>query len=378
MNLSNPIEKYLQQFEDQPIWVIHAPGRINLIGEHVDYYGGLVMPAAINRYTELIIGKSPDTSRIYSQLFKESYSVQDTQRSAPDWAKYFNYGLRVLKESGYQTIPFHLWVDSDIPLGAGLSSSAALLCGFVSALNQLNQWSISPQKIAYLAQTIEHRLGTPCGLMDQYACLFGKKNAFLLLDCSNLSFRYIKVEMKSHEWILINTLVHHQLNDGGYTRRRKEGEQALESLKSFFSKSGGYRDFTLSELDEIPVLTEVEMKRARHALSEQQRLNRFTECIIANDWSKAGEYLYATHYSLKDDYEVSCPEADFIVRAAKENQVTGARIMGGGFGGCVLCLIEKEHTDGFLKRLIPDYARAFNQTPDIIPVELGEFNIESL
>jgi len=376
--LINPdlIEKYVQQFEDQPVCLVRAPGRINLIGEHIDYYGGYVMPAAINRYTDLIIGKSPGLSRIYSQLFNETYTLSKQNHSNPVWSKYFNSGLQVLQESGYQTIPFYLWVDSDIPLGAGLSSSAALLCGFVSALNQLNQWSLPTQKIAYLAQTIEHRLGTPCGLMDQYACLFGRKNAFLLLDCSNLSFQYIPVNMKDHEWVLINTQVHHQLNDGGYARRRKEGEQALETLKSFYSKSGTYRDFSLSELDEIPVLTEVEMKRARHAISEHLRVKQFTDCIKAGDWDKAGSYMYATHLSLKEEYEVSCTEADYLVDYAKANNVTGARIMGGGFGGCVLCLIERMQTDSYLYKLIPDYTLVFGQAPAIIPVELGEFSIE--
>jgi len=372
------INQFIQQFESQPVWHIRAPGRINLIGEHIDYYGGYVMPAAINRYTDLIIGKSQGPSCIFSQLFNERYSLAKPDASPPTWAKYFNYALQILKESGYQTIPFNLWVDSNIPLGAGLSSSAALLCGFVSCLNQLNQWSLPTQKIAYLAQTIEHRLGTPCGLMDQYACLYGKKNAFLLLDCNSLSFQYIHVDMQEYEWVLINTRVFHQLNEGGYARRRREGEHALESLKSFYSKSGSYRDFNLDELDEIPVLTDVEMKRARHAISEHKRIRLFSESVLSNDWLTAGSYMYDTHYSLKDDYEVSCPEADFIVSKARENKVAGARIMGGGFGGCVLCLIDKNLTDSFVSRLVPEYTSAFNQAPAVIQVELGEFSIDLL
>lgn len=378
MTSNAQIDQYIQQFDSQPVWHISSPGRINLIGEHIDYYGGYVMPAAINRYTDLIIGKSKGPSSIYSGLFNELYTVHPPDKSPPVWSKYFNYGLQILKESGYQSIPFNLWVDSTIPLGAGLSSSAALLCGFVSSLNQLNQWSIPTQKIAYLAQTIEHRLGTPCGLMDQYACLYGKKNAFLLLDCSNLSFQYIPVDMREYEWVLINTLVFHQLNDGEFARRRREGEHALESLKSFFSKSGSYRDFSLSELDEIPVLTEVEMKRARHAISEHNRIKLFSESIKANDWARAGTYMYETHYSLKNEYEVSCPEADFIVALAQDHKVAGARIMGGGFGGCVLCLIDKDQTDSFVTKLEEEYTQAFNQAPAIIQVELGEFSINPI
>lgn len=378
MTSADLIEKYVQQFEAQPLWLVHAPGRINLIGEHIDYYGGYVMPASINRYTHLAIGKSEGESQVFSGMFNELYVVHQTRIAGAHWSDYINYGLRILQESGYQTRPFQLWIDSDIPLGAGLSSSASLLCGFVSALNQLNQWSLPLQKIAYLAQTIEHRLGTPCGLMDQYACLFGKKNAFLLLDCSNLSFQYIGVDMQNYEWVLVNTEVHHQLNDGGYARRRREGEHALESLKSFFSKSGSYRDFNLGELDEIPVLTEVEMKRARHAISEHQRIRWFADSVMAGDWPKAGSYMYATHLSLKDEYEVSCPEADFIVLHALKHGVTGARIMGGGFGGCVLCLMDKSQTDSFVSHLVPEYQTAFGHTPTVIPVELGEFSIEAV
>lgn len=376
MDTGTEKDSYFRLYGSSPDWTIRAPGRINLIGEHIDYYGGYVMPAAIDRYTELQIGPSPESfSTLYSKKYDESVNLSQNQARSNHWSAYPDMALQILRESGYNTAPFRLWIGSNLPAGAGLASSAALLCGFITALNRFNGWSLQPQKVAFLAQAAEHRLGTPCGLMDQYACLFGKKDSFLLMDCSDLTVKHIPVDLKQFELVLVNTLVHHQLNDGGFAQRRKEGEGALESLKSFFSKTGTYRDFHMGELDEIPVLTDTETRRARHAISEHRRVLRFAELVSEGDWVGAGLCMYETHASLRDDYEVSCAEADYIVQTAYNLGAAGARIMGGGFGGCVLCLMDQEQKSFILNQIVSGYVEKFNRTPEVIEVRLGEMEI---
>ncbi|MEP7322783.1 MAG: galactokinase [Saprospiraceae bacterium] len=372
----NSANLFEELYHKAPVVIVESPGRINLIGEHIDYYGGYVMPAAIDKYITIMLGPSDQAdSKVYSASYDEQIiipasSVSDS--SGNHWKKYILKILEILNESGFKTKPFNVVLMSTIPVGAGLSSSAALLCGFVSALAEFNGWMISLEKIALLAQTTEHRLGTPCGLMDQYASLMCKKDSFLLIDFAGLKIREIKVDLKEYILRLVNTKVHHELTDGGYARRRHEGESALEELKVFYSKSGSYREFNLSELETMPVFNEIEYKRAKHAITEHQRVIQFSEAVTESDFEHAGQLLYATHDSLKNDYEVSCEEADFIVEHAKIASVAGARIMGGGFGGCVLCLMHRDVESDFKKNLLPAYEKQFGLIPEFIDVNLGE------
>lgn len=365
-----------------PTIKVQSPGRINLIGEHIDYYGGYVMPAAIDRYIVICLGPADQSdSKVYSGTFDEQIIIPANGTIDPGnhhWKKYIIKVLEILLESGYKSRPFNVALTSTIPVGAGLSSSAALLCGFVSALAEYNGWLISLEKIALIAQTTEHRLGTPCGLMDQYASLMGKKDSFLLIDFDGLKIKEIKVDLKEYVLRLINTKVHHELTDGGYARRRREGESALESLKSFYSKSGSYREFSIDELNAMPPFDQTEFKRARHAISEHQRVIQFAEAVAQGDFLFAGELMYATHESLKHDYAVSCEEADFIVEEAVKSGVAETRIMGGGFGGCVLCLMDYSVEAAFKEVLVPAYEKKFGLTPEFIDVNLGERVVTSL
>lgn len=372
-------EIFASVYSKPPEITLLSPGRINLIGEHVDYYGGLVMPAAINKYIVLSIAKSTNQySSVYSSNYDEKI-VLDAQnlpiQTGSNWVKYLNTALEVVRESGFKSMTFDLTIISNLPTGAGLSSSAALVTGFIEIVSVLNEWNISYEKIALIAQTTEHRLGTPCGLMDQYASLFGKQDAFILLDCSTLKFRDVKVNLSNYILRLYNTRVHHALTDGGYAIRRKQGEAALEELKSFYSKPGSYRDFTIQELNDMPQFDAIQYKRARHAISEINRVGEFEKAILSNDLDTAGGILYATHHSLKNDYEVSCEEADYIVNVCKMEGVAGARIMGGGFGGCVLCLLEQKYEANFKEKLMKAYKNKFGFFPEAIEFLLGERSI---
>lgn len=372
-------EIFASVYSKPPEITLLSPGRINLIGEHVDYYGGLVMPAAINKYIVLSIAKSTNQySSVYSSNYDEKI-VLDAQnlpiQTGSNWVKYLNTALEVVRESGFKSMTFDLTIISNLPTGAGLSSSAALVTGFIEIVSVLNEWNISYEKIALIAQTTEHRLGTPCGLMDQYASLFGKQDAFILLDCSTLKFRDVKVNLSNYILRLYNTRVHHALTDGGYAIRRKQGEAALEELKSFYSKPGSYRDFTIQELNDMPQFDAIQYKRARHAISEINRVGEFEKAILSNDLDTAGGILYATHHSLKNDYEVSCEEADYIVNVCKMEGVAGARIMGGGFGGCVLCLLEQKYEANFKEKLMKAYKNKFGFFSEAIEFLLGERSI---
>lgn len=373
------IHPYQDRFKEFPVLVIQSPGRINLIGEHIDYYGGYVLPASIDRYITLEFGMATDgITKVYSKEYDEEIILDiDPISTIPldHWKKYILQALNILSESSFHAKPFQMALQSNIPVGAGLSSSAALLCGFITGLSQLNDWSISKEKIALLAQSTEHRLGTPCGLMDQYASLFGKQDSFLLIDFNGMKVKPIQVNLKDFGLLLINTNVHHQLTDGGYARRRREGESALETLKSFYGKRGNYRDFSLDELTGMPLFDETEFRRARHAISENKRVLQFVDAIESGDVATAGKLMYQSHASLRDDYQVSCEEADIIVAHAQEHSVTGARMMGGGFGGCVLCLIKKDIENQFIETLIPLYRSRFGFSPEVIQVNLGEQSV---
>lgn len=340
------------------------------------------MPASIDRYITICLGPSTQSdSRVYSASYDEQIIIPAGYTSVESnnhWKKYILVALSILKESGFVSNPFEMSIESNIPTGAGLSSSAALLCGFISALAEHNHWMIIPEKIALIAQTTEHRLGTPCGLMDQYASLMGQSDSFLLIDFSNLKIKKVKVDLKNYVLRLINTKVHHELTDGGYARRRREGEAALESLKSFYSKSGGYREFSLDELEAMPKFDDTEYKRAKHAITEHVRVIQFEQAIQMGDLELAGHLMYATHESLRLDYNVSCEEADFIVAAAKSSGIAGARIMGGGFGGCVLCLMDCNVEQAFKDKLKGDYEKRFGLIPEYIDVNLGERQILNL
>lgn len=373
---SRAVEIFSEVYDRQPQLTVLSPGRINLIGEHIDYYGGLVMPAAIDKYVGISLGASNGyQSSVYSFNYNEKYLLdtnEPEQQPSQSWIKYLTKALSILLESGFKSKPFDIIISSNLSTGAGLSSSAALVTGFVEILSEYNDWNIAYDKIALIAQTTEHRLGISCGLMDQYASLFGKKDSFILLDCSDLKFKEVKVNLNNYILRLFNTKVHHALTDGGYAKRRKQGEAALDELKSFYSKPGSFRDFSVDELEHMPAFDDIQSRRARHAITEIKRVKEFENAVNQNDFERAGNLMYLSHQSLKFDYQVSCDEADYIVNVAKLEGVAGARIMGGGFGGCVLCLLEKKYEQTFKERLVVAYKKKFGFEPEPIDFSLGQ------
>jgi len=342
--MSSIEEKFLQTFGDEPDLIAAAPGRVNLIGEHIDYSEGFVLPFAIKDRTTAAIRKRDDsTVRIASAQRRNKIVTVDINNVKPglkgEWER---YALGVLWSMGVKT-GVDLLIDGHVPLGAGLSSSAALECSVATAVNHLFDMGFSLEDLARLTQKAENQyVGVPCGIMDQSVSLMATVGSALLLDCRDLSTRNIPFDVASSglELLIIDTQAHHALTDGGYAERRASCESVAAKLgiKSM-------RELTMDQLEAGKAqLTQVEYVRARHAVSEMQRVLDCVEALSKSDFVKVGELINQSHISLRDDYTVSCPELDTAVDASLAAGALGSRMVGGGFGGSAIALIEASKT----------------------------------
>jgi len=342
--MSSIEEKFLQTFGDEPDLIAAAPGRVNLIGEHIDYSEGFVLPFAIKDRTTAAIRKRDDsTVRIASAQRRNKIVTIDINNVKPglkgEWER---YALGVLWSMGVKT-GVDLLIDGHVPLGAGLSSSAALECSVATAVNHLFDMGFSLEDLARLTQKAENQyVGVPCGIMDQSVSLMATVGSALLLDCRDLSTRNIPFDVGSSglELLIIDTQAHHALTDGGYAERRASCESVAAKLgiKSM-------RELTMDQLEAGKAqLTQVEYVRARHAVSEMQRVLDCVEALSKSDFVKVGELINQSHISLRDDYTVSCPELDTAVDASLAAGALGSRMVGGGFGGSAIALIEASKT----------------------------------
>ena len=342
--MSSIEEKFLQTFGDEPDLIAAAPGRVNLIGEHIDYSEGFVLPFAIKDRTTAAIRKRDDsTVRIASAQRRNKIVTVDINNVKPglkgEWER---YALGVLWSMDVKT-GVDLLIDGHVPLGAGLSSSAALECSVATAVNHLFDMGFSLEDLARLTQRAENQyVGVPCGIMDQSVSLMATVGSALLLDCRDLSTRNIPFDVASSglELLIIDTQAHHALTDGGYAERRASCESVAAKLgiKSM-------RELTMDQLEAGKAqLTQVEYVRARHAVSEMKRVLDCVEALSKSDFVMVGELINQSHISLRDDYTVSCPELDTAVDASLAAGALGSRMVGGGFGGSAIALIETSKT----------------------------------
>jgi galactokinase len=342
--MSSIQEKFLEIFGEEPDLIAAAPGRVNLIGEHIDYSEGFVLPFAIKDRTTAAIRKRDDsTLRIASAQRRNKVVTVDINNVKPglkgEWER---YALAVLWSMGVKT-GVDLLIDGHVPLGAGLSSSAALECSVATAVNHLFDMGFSLEELARLTQRAENQyVGVPCGIMDQSVSLMATVGSALLLDCRDLSTRNIPFDVASSglELLIIDTQAHHALTDGGYAERRASCESVATKLaiKSM-------RELSMAQLDAgKELLTPVEYVRARHAVSEMQRVLDCVDALSKSDFVKVGELINQSHASLRDDYTVSCPELDTAVDASLAAGALGARMVGGGFGGSAIALIQASKT----------------------------------
>ncbi|MEJ1222441.1 galactokinase [Sediminicola sp. 1XM1-17] len=369
---------FKEHYGRHPI-MVKAPGRINIIGEHTDYNLGYVLPASIEKSIYFAIQKNNTKSlqieAFLSQPEKITLSVDGTPgKFESPWGNYFQAIWGILLERKYPVQGLDCVFGGDIPIGFGLSSSAALCCGFTYAVSVTFNLNIPRSEIALIAQAAEHRIGLNCGLMDQYAVLFGKKSHALFLDCQDLSFEYIPIKLKGYQWILINSNVKHELAvDSEYNLRRKSCEAVLDRLKERNKNITSLRAASLEDLKSIEgTISKIDYRRAFHVIQENDRVLKMAKALKEGDAIGVGTLLWEGHSSLSTDYDVSTKELDFLVNiAVQQLGVIGSRMMGGGFGGCTINLIKKELAAKAIKEIITAYKAKTGITAIHYPVQIG-------
>ena len=369
-------ELFNQSFTTTP-HLYFSPGRINFIGEHIDYNDGFVLPAAINKGICYAIAlNNTDTINFHSVDFNEKFSIKMKDVKKMDGWK--NYVLSVVNEfiiKGLEVKGFDCVFGGNIADGAGISSSAAVEGGLAFGINELFKLGLDRKELALLCQRAEHNFpGVMCGIMDQYANMHGKKDHVILLDCKSIEHQYFPLELEGFEIVLINTKVHHSLASSEYNKRRNECEEGLEILKKE-KRINSFRDIKSSD-ELLPVkdkMNEIVYNRCKYVVEEIVRTQQAAELLQLNNLIEFGKLMFETHEGLSNLYEVSCKELDFLVEKAKENKtVIGARMMGGGFGGCTINIIKKESIKEFLAETMSAYKTSFNIDAEIIEVEIGD------
>ena len=347
-----------------------APGRVNLIGEHTDYNEGFVLPIAANLRTFVAAAPRPDdTIRIYSCNLQDhaEFSLSASEPPAKGWRSYVYGVAQVLRSNGHDLVGADVVIASDVPRGAGLSSSAALEIAFGFALLRLGTRDFDLLELALAAQRAEHHfVGTKSGLMDQLASVFADTNQALLIDCRSLEFTAIPMVIDDVGVIVCDTTVKHELATSAYNERRAECEQAVELLKEKKPGLKALRDLSITDLPLIEDLPQPLQQRSRHVITENDRTLRGAEAFAAGDFQLLGELMLRSHQSLRDDYEVSCRELDLLVELADAQDATlGGRMMGGGFGGCTVNLVRREGIEDFRNDVVRNYDEVTGLKADV-------------
>ena len=363
---------------DEQVYV-ESPGRINLIGEHTDYNEGFVMPTAIDKkiYLKFRKNQTEDLCCIYSSTYNSGFefhlNAQLTKTGG--WEDYLLGVIQELQVLGRLLKGFDCIIESQLPVGAGISSSAALECGFASGLNQLFDLNLSAMEIVKLSQRAENNfVGSNCGIMDQFASVMSKKDHISLLDCRNLEFQYISADFKNCKLLLLNTNVSHNLAESEYNNRRRDCEQAVEIIKKDHPEVNSLRDIDLDTLENYKEVLEPKIfQRCIYVFKENERVLKASEALNSGDLKTFGELMYSSHEGLQHNYEVSCPELDFLVDFSRNKKyVYGSRMMGGGFGGCTINLIEAEKIEEYITEAETAYHNKFGISLDAITVVPGE------
>lgn len=369
---------FAERYKTKPL-VVRSPGRINLIGEHTDYNGGFVMPAAINYNTVFAIAEAADgNSEVFSVKYGETFAIdlEDPKPvRKPAWANYLLGVLKQVKMKGLDVKPFKCVFGGDVPLGAGLSSSASVECGFAFALNELNNLGLSRETMIHMAQWAEHNFaGVKCGIMDQFASMMGKKGHVIVLDCRSLEYHYSPLQLPDHDVVLCDTRVKHSLVESEYNSRREECETGVAILKKYYPAVESLRDATEEMVfDHKEELKGKVFDRSLYVVQEIRRVLEASEDLKANRIDAFGQKMYETHEGLSKLYQVSCEELDFLVGQAGKYQVAGARMMGGGFGGCTINIVEKKKSRTFIAAAEKAYHERFGHEMSsyIVSVEDG-------
>ena len=366
-------EKFRTLFNEEGDFFASA-GRINLIGEHTDYNGGFVFPGAIDKgiIAEINLNGTSKVRAFALDLDEYcEFGLNEEDAPAQSWARYVFGVCREIIKRGGKIAGFNTVFAGDVPLGAGMSSSAALESTFAFALNYLFDLGIDKFELARIGQSTEHNYcGVNCGIMDQFASVFGKKGNLMRLDCRSMEFEYFPFDPGKYGYklVLLNSKVKHELVGSPYNDRRASCERVAKVLGQEF-----LRGATMEQLDAIKDrISEEDYMRARYVIGEEQRVLDVCDALQKGDYETVGARMYETHWGMSKDYEVSCEELDFLATVAKECGVTGSRIMGGGFGGCTINLVKEELYEGFIAKAKEAFAAKYGHEPVVIDVVISD------
>ena len=370
------LEKFETLFGEEGILYASA-GRINLIGEHTDYNGGYVFPGAINfGIMAAIKPNGTDTVKLFAINRDEYVEFDLKEESLPEqhWPRYVFGVCREIIKRGGTVKGFNAVFAGDVPIGAGLSSSAALESTFAYALNDLfNNNQIDKFELAKIGQSTEHNYcGVKCGIMDQFASLFGKEGSLIRLNCKTGEYKYFPFHPQGYKLVLIDTCVKHSLADSAYNKRRESCERAAAAIRKNHPEVEFLSDAKRVWLDEVrEEITEEDFLRAEYVIGEVQRVLDVCDALERDDYETVGEMMYQTHFGLSRLYEVSCEELDFLNKLARKLDVTGSRVMGGGFGGCTINLVKEELHDRFVETAVEKFTEKFGHAPKVYEVVIS-------
>ncbi len=373
--------RFIKHFDGKTGNVYASPGRINLIGEHTDYNGGFVFPGAVDKgiIAEMRPNGTEDTIMAYAIDLKDrvDFHLNDPDGPRASWARYI-YGIsKEMQKRGVPVKGFNIAFAGDVPLGAGMSSSAAMESCFACGLNDLfGDNKVSQWDMVLAGQATEHNYcGVNCGIMDQFASVFGKAGCLMRLDCRSREFEYFPFKPDGYRLVLLDSVVKHQLAGSPYNDRRNSCENVVKHIQAKHpeGKFETLRDCTWEQLDEVRAeVGEEDYKRAKFVLGEKDRVLAVCDALNEGDYEKVGELMYQTHEGLSKDYEVSCEELDFLNDIAKENGVTGSRIMGGGFGGCTINLVRNDLYLQFVADAKKRFNEKYGHEPKVYDVVIGD------
>lgn len=378
MNLETVRSEFKKHFDNTDGFVYASPGRINLIGEHTDYNGSFVFPGAIDKgiIAEIKLNGT-DKVRAYSIDLKDSveFGLNEEDLPTQGWAKFLFGVCREMIKRGVEVKGFDTAFAGDVPLGAGMSSSAAIESTYAFALNELFADSkIDKFELAKIGQATEHNyVGVNCGIMDQFASIFGKEGHLIRLDTRSMEYQYFPFDPKGYKVVLLDSVVKHELASSAYNKRRKSCENAVAIIQKKHPHVEFLRDCTMEMLNESKnEIDSEDYLRAEYVIEETQRVLDVSDALELGDYETVGKKMYETHHGLSKLYEVSCEELDFLNDCAKKCGVTGSRLMGGGFGGCTINIVKEELYDNFIETTVKAFKEKYERNPKVYDVVISD------
>ncbi len=371
-------EKFIERFGFAPTLIIRSPGRINLIGEHTDYNLGYVLPAAIDKGIWMALSKSEGATIIHAIDLGREIILNDFDNLEPfdnGWANYVVGLVDQLQKAGISINNFNCVFGGDIPIGSGLSSSAALENATCFGLNELLELGLSKMEMIKFSQKAEHEfVGVKCGIMDMFTSMMGEKEKVIRLDCRSLEYKTFPLQLDNYELLLLNSNVAHSLASSEYNTRRNQCREGVHLMKQKFSEVDSLRDVDMIVLNECKAdLPELVFRRCKYIVEENLRVLAFCEALLQKDFGSIRKLLFAAQAGMKNEYEITCPEIDFLVDYSfKYPGVIGARMMGGGFGGCTINIIERKRETEFIEKIKTVYFKEFGLEANPIKIKINK------